>query len=206
MSTMKKVSYKNIASKLPALETTTITLEGEMFGGLTVTVKNRLTITEMSALIADIVSTLIDAETGDYNPEYADLVEMMLQLKHYAGISIGKTDLSYAYRVLTETDLYQQVISHVDQEQLFDVGEAVANRVEFTKKLILSTAGHKAVELLTRMETLMTTMESMSVDVGGDKMQLLLDAVKELTSVASIQQEIMQPDLDAEPAMLTTAE
>lgn len=206
MSTMKKVSYKNIASKLPALETTTITLEGEMFGGLTVTVKNRLTITEMSALIADIVSTLIDAETGDYNPEYADLVEMMLQLKHYAGISIGKTDLSYAYRVLTETDLYQQVISHVDQEQLFDVGEAVANRVEFTKKLILSTAGHKAVELLTRMETLMATMESMSVDVGGDKMQLLLDAVKELTSVASIQQEIMQPDLDAEPAMLTTAE
>lgn len=206
MSTMKKVSYKNIASKLPALETTTITLEGEMFGGLTVTVKNRLTITEMSALIADIVSTLIDAETGDYNPEYADLVEMMLQLKHYAGISIGKTDLSYAYRVLTETDLYQQVISHVDQEQLFDVGEAVANRVEFTKKLILSTAGHKAVELLTRMEALMATMESMSVDVGGDKMQLLLDAVKELTSVASIQQEIMQPDLDAEPAMLTTAE
>lgn len=206
MSTMKKVSYKNIASKLPALETTTITLEGEMFGGLTVTVKNRLTITEMSALIADIVSTLIDAETGDYNPEYADLVEMMLQLKHYAGISIGKTDLPYAYRVLTETDLYQQVISHVDQEQLFDIGEAVANRVEFTKKLILSTAGHKAVELLTRMETLMTTMESMSVDVGGDKMQLLLDAVKELTSVASIQQEIIQPDLDTEPAMLTTAE
>lgn len=183
MSNMKKISYKNIAAKLPAREEIYVVLQGECFEGMAAKVKTSLTVSEMSSMISDIVSTLIDMQTGEYNPEYAELVKMILQLKHYAGVSIGKTDLSYAYRVLRETDLYQQLMAHVDAQQLSDAMNAVDERVKFMKDMILAAAGHKAVEMLTQLEQLMGAVETVSTDMNADKLQQLLNSLGDLVGI-----------------------
>lgn len=183
MSNTKKISYKNIAAKLPAREEICVVLQGEYFEGMTTKVKTSLTVSEMSAMISDIVSTLVDMQTGEYNPEYAELVKMILQLKHYAGVTIGKNDLPYAYRVLRETDLYPQLMAHVDASQLAQAMNAVDERVAFMKDMILSAAGHKTVEMLTQLEQLMGMVETVSSDMNGEKVQQLLTALNEMTGL-----------------------
>lgn len=188
MGNMKKISYKNIAAKLPAREEIYVVLHGDCFEGMATKVKTSLTVSEMSAMIADIVDTLIDMQTGEYNPEYTELVKMILQLKHYAGVTIGKNDLSYAYRVLRETDLYPQLMAHVDAEQLCQAMVAVDKRVEFMKEMILSTAGHKAVEMLAQLEQLMGAVETVSSDMNSDKLQQLLTTLGEMTGIDTVQE------------------
>lgn len=206
MSNMKKISYKNIAAKLPAREEINVVLQGDYFEGMSAKVKTSLTLSEMSAMIADIVDTLIDMQTGEYNPEYTELVKMILQLKHYAGVTIGKNDLSYAYRVLRETDLYPQLMANVDADQLIHAMNAVDKRVEFMKEMILSTAGHKAVEMLTQIEQMMSAFETASDDMNGDKMQQLLTMLGNLTGVDAAQETDTPTIIDSEtPVMLPGA-
>ena len=203
MSNMKKISYKNIAAKLPAREEIYVVLQGDCFEGMAAKVKTSLTVSEMSAMISDIVTTLVDMQTGEYNPEYADLVKMMLQLKHYAGVTIGKNDLPYAYRVLHETDLYPQLMAHVDADQLSQAMDAVDARVQFMKEMILSTAGHKAVEMLTQLEQLMGAVETVSSDMNGDKLQQLLNMLGDVTGREVTQETDAPVVVDTEsPLML----
>lgn len=203
MSNMKKISYKNIAAKLPAREEINVVLQGDCFEGMSAKVKTSLTLSEMSAMIADIVDTLIDMQTGEYNPEYTDLVKMILQLKHYAGVTIGKSDLSYAYRVLRETDLYPQLMANVDADQLIHAMNAVDKRVEFMKEMILSTAGHKAVEMLTQIEQMMNAFDTASDDMNGDKMQQLLTMLGNLTGIDAAKETDTPTIIDSEtPVML----
>lgn len=200
MSNTKKISYKTLAAKLPAYPVTAVVLEGDIFEGMTIQVKRRLSLTEMNALICEIVNTLIDIQTGEYNPEYATLVKRMLLLKHYAGIQIGKTDIGNAYRVFAETDLYVQAMQYVDGSQVDEVLEAVDVRVAFLKEVIIATAGHKAMEMLTQMEQLMGTVENMSASVGGDQMGQLLSVLGELTGT-----DVQSGDMNAEPAPIMLA-
>lgn len=202
MGNMKKISYKNIAAKLPAREEIYVVLQGDCFEGMATKVKTSLTVSEMSAMIADIVNTLVDMQTGEYNPEYTELVKMILQLKHYAGVTIGKNDLSYAYRVLRETDLYSQLMAHVDAEQLCQAMVAVDKRVEFMKKMILSTAGHKAVEMLAQLEQLMGAVETVSSDMNSDKLQNLLTMLGDMTGVDVSQDVESQVDSAEEAPMI----
>lgn len=203
MGNMKKISYKNIAAKLPAREEIYVVLQGDYFEGMATKVKTSLTVSEMSAMIADIVDTLIDMQTGEYNPEYTELVKMILQLKHYAGVTIGKNDLSYAYRVLRETDLYPQLMAHVDAEQLCQAMVAVDKRVEFMKEMILSTAGHKAVEMLAQLEQMMNAFDTASDDMNGDKMQQLLTMLGNLTGIDAAKETDTPTIIDSEtPVML----
>lgn len=204
MSNMKKISYKNIAAKLPERAEIYVVLQGDYFEGMATKVKTSLTVSEMSAMISDIVSTLVDVQTGEYNPEYSELVKMILQLKHYAGVTIGKNDLPYAYRVLRETDLYSQLMAHVDVDQLGQAMDAVDERVEFMKAMILSTAGHKAVEMLAQLEQLMGAVEAVSSDMNGDKFQQLLTMLGDMTGVDAMQEMDDQIIADEEvPLMLS---
>lgn len=206
MSNMKKISYKNIAAKLPAREEINVVLQGDCFEGMSAKVKTSLTLSEMSAMIADIVDTLIDMQTGEYNPEYTDLVKMILQLKHYAGVTIGKSDLSYAYRVLRETDLYPQLMANVDADQLIHAMNAVDKRVEFMKEMILSTAGHKAVEMLTQIEQMMNAFDTASDDMNGDKMQQLLTMLGNLTGIDAAKETDTPTIIDSETHVMLPGE
>ena len=176
----KKITYKTIASKLDAYETTEITLDGELFEGMTLTVKDRLTLLEMSALIMDVVNTVIDMEKGEYNPEFTNLIKLMLQLKHYAGFPIGKNDLAYAYRVIYETNLYEQVMEHVDAWQVDQAMDMADERIQYMKEMIIATAGSKTMELLGKMEKLMQNVSSAADEVNGADVQTMMTSLAAL--------------------------
>lgn len=199
MSNTKKISYKTLAAKLPEHPVTSVVLEGDNFDGMSIQVKYRLSLAEMNTLIHEIINTLIDIQTGEYNPEYATLVKRMLLLKHYAGIQIGKTDLGSAYRVLSETDLYVQAMQHVDGSQVDEVLDAVDARVAFLKEAIIATAGHKAVEMLAQMEQLMSSVENMSSSVDAEQISQLVSMLSRLSGAEATPVEL---GAEAEPIML----
>lgn len=184
MANVKKISYKNIASRLPEREICVVTLDGDVFDGMTVQVKTTLTMPEISALISDIVSTLVDVETGEYSPEFSQLVSYMFYLKHYAGIPIGKNDLASAYRVIYETDILAQVLSKVDNSQMAMIDEAVRERLSFMREMLVATAGNKVVAMLSEMEQLTGAMSAMTDSIDIEKLQGLMAAIQmpELTS------------------------
>lgn len=186
----EKISYKTIASRLDAHKMTEVALKGELFDGMTLLVKERLTLPEMSALITDVVNTVIDMKTGEYNPEFTQLIKMMLQLKHYAGIRIGKNDLAAAYRVIYETDLYDQFLEHVDTWQVETAMEMADERIKYMRELLVASASSQTLRLLSQMEMMMDKFGSMKDSINGEDLQKMLTALTELSGGMELAQDV----------------
>lgn len=181
---MKKITYKQLAANLPEREVVVVNL-GEDFGNAEVSVKKRLTMKELSAMSADVVNSVIDMEKGEYNPEYLNLIGKIMELKHYAGISIGANDLEAAYRVIRETDLYELVIGqYTDLSQRREAMENARVRIEYMKNMLLSIAGHKTMELLSAMEEMMGSVGGAVDRLSGVDMNKMMAHLNGITNAA----------------------
>lgn len=193
---MKKVTYKQLAANLPEREVVVVNL-GEDFGNAEVSVKKRLTMKELSAMSADIVNSVIDMEKGEYNPEYLSLIGKIMELKHYAGISIGANDLEAAYRVIRETDLYELAIGqYTDLSQRREAMENARVRIEYMKNMLLSTAGRKTMELLSAMEEMMGSVSGAVDRLSGvdmNKMMAHLNGIINAVAPTDSAQAIIAP-------------
>lgn len=182
MKNTKKVTYKQLAANLPEQQTITVSL-GEEFNGIEVVVKKRLTMKELSALSSDIANAIVDMKEGDYTPEYTQLIYELMVLKHYAGIDIGKNELGTAYRVLSETDLYEVLIlTNVDREQVAEAIDNAERRIEWLKQTLLCTAGHKAIELLNGIEHMMGALGGSFSDLNEINVGQMMEHLNSITN------------------------
>lgn len=173
----KKFSYTNIASALPEPTVTEVELRGEVFDSLTLKVKHRLSLQEMMNMISDVVETIVDLDTGAFDPEYKLIVPDVFLLHYYAGLPINKTDLSKAYRVLSETDLVSQVQAHVDAQQVTMISKAIEEKLSYYKELFVSSAAQKATALLNGIEAIFAQLGDATSALSDGKLQQLMDVL-----------------------------
>ena len=173
----KKFSYTNSASALPEPKVTEVELHGEVFDGLTLKVKHRLSLQEMMNMISDVVETIVDLDTGAFDPEYKLIVPDVFLLHYYAGLPINKTDLSKAYRVLAETDLVSQIQAHVDAQQVAAISKAIEEKLSYYKELFVSTASQKVTILLNGIENIFAQLGDATSALSDGKLQQLMDVL-----------------------------
>lgn len=178
----KKFSYTNIASNLPEPKVTQVHLKGELFDGLVLNVKYRLSLTDMMSCITDIVDTIVDLETGTFDPEYKLIAPDMFIMHYYAGLPINKTGIAQAFRVLSETDLIGQLSPYVDQSQLKLISNAVEEKLSYYKELLSNTAAQRVTILLNGIENIFAQLGDATSALSEGKLQQLMDVLSRTAS------------------------
>lgn len=178
----KKFSYAGVANKMDTNVKQTITLDGELFDGMTLEIRKFLEMPEYMSVVQSIAETVFDFEDSEFKPEICEFITRLYVLRAYAGIQMNEKDITKAFRVLMGTDLYFQVAGYIDEEQLNMIIDAAEQRIEYYRAAALSVASKQMSEMVTRMQEAAESAEELSTQVQSEDFKKMLQGVVDMTN------------------------
>lgn len=181
----KKMTWKNIVAKTPEEKMTRIEVSEEIFAVPAIEVKHTLNMQEMANFVSNVVSMCFDMEKAEYTPEFYSFAMRLNVLGCYAGIALPegkngavKSMVEKAYAVLYGTDLYERVLSCINEAQFEAITRAVDAQISFNRDLITSAAVQRVSQMIERMDGIVSDeMGALDkIDIDG-----LTQAVSRLT-------------------------
>lgn len=193
----KKFNYKGIASNMGGRAVTDVTLQGELFDGMTLHVVRRLDMGALIQMVSEASSVIVDMDSTIYAPELEDFCIQLFALHYYAGCPLPEKDLDKAYRVIMGTDLMEQVSPYIDSTQFANASDAIKQRVAYLREMLVSTAAQKTISLLNALEHVINDLGEASTKFNAGE---LLSSVTNLTNLIKNEQE--PASTDSVPAVL----
>lgn len=175
----KKFSYNGVASNMNTNSTTELTLVGEMYGGAVVTVSKYIEMDAMLSVVNSIVDTIADVDDATYRPELTECIIRIMILNAYAGIPVPENGLKKAYRVVMQSDLYEQISALIDPVQLEAIRSASMEKIEYNRALIIGALGHKMYEMIGQFNTAVSALTAMTEQFDSDDFK---NAVQSITA------------------------
>lgn len=186
---MKKFSYNGIASNMNTNTTKEITLVGDMYEGMTLNVLHYIDMNTMLGVVNGTVNTIADTDEATYQPEMTECVLRMMILNAYAGCAIPQ-DVKKAYRVVMQSDLYDQVAAYINHEQLAAIRAAVADKIAYNRELILNALGHKMYEMMNQFNAALDALSSMAGQFDSDEFKKAVAAIGAMNNVTYSEQVV----------------
>lgn len=185
---MKKFSYNGIASNMTTNSTTEVTLVGDIYEGTTLNVMRYIDMNTMLAIVNSTVNAIADTDDATYQPELTECVLRMMVLNAYAGCPIPE-NIKKAYRVLMQSDLYEQVVAHIDPEQLETIRTAVMDKVEYNRTLILNALGHKMYDVIGQFNSVLDALNNMAGQFDSEDFKQAISAINTMNNSTAPSQE-----------------
>lgn len=170
----KKTTFNMIASKMPVSKINEL-----QYGDFTINIKNTISLKDAIAFINYVVSTCTDEENADYSPELFDFAVRVSTLIYFAGIDAPK-DPEKAYDVCYGTDLYHSVYSLINQEQHNELVTGAKENLDYHKDMLCSAAAVKAIELIDKMDTIVSKGAEAMDKLNTDEFVAKLDSVTQM--------------------------
>lgn len=161
---MKSVA-EQILSNMKTARTTDVELHGEYLEGVSVNVRHTLPFEDVLSFARELADSCMDTDLAEYYPEAYEPVKNTLILVYYAGIEMPE-DASLCYRIVTETQVVDQILPHINARQLDDICQAAQNRLCFNRELITSVAGSRTAELLAKFNEVLDANQKIVDDMG----------------------------------------
>lgn len=179
MSKNKKVTYNMIAA---SLHNKPVTVEIPICEGsdILLSVRTNLPMNDAMEFVENVVMSCIDLETSEYTPEAYDFGFRINVLSKYAGIDIPKDtlkDLSKAYSVAYETNIYQTVFEIIDHSQLNALENAIQRKIEYLRDLFISSAAHSVNSLMDKMQAVIDGSNDIMEQVNSESFQEAMNTV-----------------------------
>ena len=134
--------------------------------GIEIEVTHTLDVDTMMEFVSMMVNACVDIEAAEYTPESYDFARYMGIMEYYCNIKLPD-DYKKVYRVAIETDLIDQVLPHINTEQLSAIDSMVSARITYLRGILTSTAGTRTTELLNRVALVMENTEKMTEKLSG---------------------------------------
>ena len=163
---------KNIFQKMAGIRSTRVTEVETVVG--TVSVRDRISVGEMSSLVNTIVAMCIDDRTGDVRWELVEFVTKLLVVATYCGLDVPEIDDGYN-SVMGEGGLYHAVEANIDMHQLNGVWHAVDEKLRARQEMNVATGVARLNELLDAVQGLMDEVGKMSEGFDGEQAMIALD-------------------------------
>lgn len=173
-----KLTMKSLSEMLGEAEATQITFpDGHPLAGVTLNVRKFLPMNEAMGFVKDVVESCVDMNKAEYTPEAYDLALRGFTIARYAGIKFGKSDTSKVFRLVYETDIYEAVADVIDAEQYASLLNAIEERIEYNRGMLISTAAKKAMELLNQLTEFAGAASTMTEQMKSLDLEGVLDSV-----------------------------
>ncbi len=176
--TSASLNLKNMVKAVPETTITDVIIAGsEYFNDMTLSVKKNLPLKEAMGFVGDLVTTCIDEEKGEFMPEWFDFAVRIYVLVYYAGIEMPR-NVSAAYAILYETDLFDRIFPIIDKRQFDVLVNAATSRIEHWRNMMVSTSAAQILKLIQKMDEMMEgskdVMEKLDDTSFKDAMERLL--------------------------------
>lgn len=175
-------------NKLEALlEENIVTVPLEGVEDVEIKIRKTLSLKDMLQFVEDVVSSCVDKETGLYSPEIKKFSIRSGILTYYANFRLPQ-NAEKQYELVYNTNAMEQVMHHINLDQLEEILEAIDARIEHERGMIASVVAIKTNELLARIETFAEQFENMfsgldNDDVGG--------ALKALSTMENVDEDAL---------------
>lgn len=192
---MSKKSNKISINKLESTMTNNVVsfaLDGHP--DIEVTVRRVLPLYDVMQLVADVVSTCVDTETGEYIPEVQAFAVRSAVLTMYANFTLPK-DPQKQYDLIYNTTAFQQVLDVIDRVQYDEILYSINERIKHEVAMLESTMARQVAELTDNMNRFIKNSEELFGTVGGDDMSALM---KNLSKIGKVnEKELVKAIIDA---------
>jgi hypothetical protein len=200
-SKTKKLTFNMLAAEIQPNEPAMITVRG--FEDQPIAVQKTLSLQQALAFIKNTVSMVIDTETGEYMPEVCDFALKLNVILSYADIPIPK-DLEKAYKVVYESNLYDSVMNVINSEQYYILEDAVSDRVQYLRDMLVSGAAIQVNEMIKKMEDTMGDSLKTLNEFNSDSFLNALNSMQNVVSAADGEQST-EPEKMGEVVPFTKA-
>lgn len=163
----KKFTINTLMASIPEINKIDVKLEGEFFKDITLQVRRTLPLEDAMNFVRDIVATCIDDEQAEFLPELFDFAVRMYVVMYYANVDLSK-DAKKAYRILYDTDLFEQVYAHVNTAQSSNLILSAEKRIEHWKNILSSSVAGKVTEMMHKMEDVVASSAEMAETIDSE--------------------------------------
>lgn len=159
-----------------------------------VTVRRVLPLYDVMQFVADVVSTCVDTETGEYIPEVQAFAVRSAVLTMYANFTLPK-DPQKQYDLIYNTTAFQQVLDVIDRVQYDEILYSINERIKHEVAMLESSMARQVAELTDNMNRFIKNSEELFGSVGGDDVGAL---VKNLSKIGKVnEEELVKAVIDA---------
>ena len=198
---MSKKSNKISINKLESTMTNNVVsfaMDGHP--DIEVTVRRVLPLYDVMQFVADVVSTCVDTETGDYIPEVQAFAVRSAVLTMYANFTLPK-DPQKQYDLIYNTTAFQQVLDVIDRVQYDEILYSINERIKHEVAMLESSMARQVAELTDNMNRFIKNSETLFGTVGGDDMSALM---KNLSKIGKVdEKELVKAIIDAKQDVTT---
>lgn len=144
-------------------------------GGTTVDVKSTVSFAEASKFVETVADLCFDS-SGDYIPQVYDVAVAYAIIDTYTSIETP-TDITALADVVYRSNIIENIRQYIDDNQIENLLEAVAKKIEYKIAVNASVATNKIEELISQVENAEKMLEQVASGLGGEDISKLMSAV-----------------------------
>lgn len=162
----KKVNKISINKLESTMTNNVISFPMNGYPDIEVTVRRVLPLHDVMQFVADVVSTCVDMETGEYVPEVQAFAVRSSVLTMYANFTLPK-DPQKQYDLIYNTTAFQQVLDVIDRVQYDEILYSINERIKHEVAMMESTMARQVAELTDNMTRFHKTARRYSAPSTG---------------------------------------
>lgn len=167
----KKVSINKLESTMRDNKVTVAFTEDE-----DITINTVLSFKQVVQFVDDVVSSVVDSETGSYLPEVFGLAFRRAVLTYFANFNMPDS-VEKMYDLLYNTRAYNLVVSEIDDCYLNDIKNAIDKKISFELELIKSNAARDTRELINTLKSVTDEMHGVFGDLPQENITALVNSL-----------------------------
>ena len=189
----KKISINALenATKDNYSETTTVE-----WNGLDVEIRRNITLTEMLAIVDNVVKACFSEQDGKYMPELKDFAVRAAVVELYTNLS-APSNIHKRYDLLYASDIWNVILNNIDMDQFVQMTEAIEKKMNHIANESISVIGKQISSLGSAVEDVQQKLYSLFDGIGSDEMKSFIDA---MSSGAIDERKIVEAVLAADKA------
>ena len=147
-----------------------------------INVKKNLSFEEAYIFVREAVSACVTVETAEYRPEMKEFCIRTLVLELYAGLSLP-TDIDKHYKLLFNTNIYDEIAKHVDQTQLQMLRKAIDEKIEYYKAVAVNAGLSQLNQILDNMKNFAEMSEEALGGIDQSQFANVFDTLSKLNNI-----------------------
>ena len=148
------------------------------WNGYTISIKRTLSLREVMEFVDNVVDTCFSSDEGIYTPEVLDFAIRYNVLVKYAGIELPD-DAFKGYDICCQTDLYDEILRHIDYNQFISMEDAIDKNIEYRTNENVAAATRQMNEAYSAFKGLEDKLLELFGNIDKDSISKLVSALSE---------------------------
>lgn len=167
--TKKKITVSAISDVKKATHTPSVTIE---WNGLSIDIKTTMSLRDVISIVDAVVNSCFQ-EDGAYMPELKEFALRAEIVERMSNVSLPR-DTEEKYSILYDTDIYKEIIKHINTTQYIDVVSAIDEKIAATLRDNTLAINRRIDEIVSEFEKLEELLSNGLKNISSEDMANLI--------------------------------